>query len=86
MPKMREEVFEQVFRSGAIRSCKVVVTDGRAVIHYVSGENVDGCIYTKRGEPKQYRIETALRFLCAVGLKAVEVDMRAWSIDQAGLF
>ena len=85
MPKMREEVFEQVFRAGAIKSVKLVVCNGRAVINYVTGENVDGCVHTKRGEAKQYRIETALRFLRSVGLVAVEVDMWAWSPDQAGL-
>lgn len=85
MPKMREEVFEQVFRSGAIKCTRVVVINGRAVINYVTGENVQGCIFTKRGQPKEYRIETALRFLCGCGLRVVEVDMSAWSPDQAAL-
>lgn len=87
MPKQfREELFDQVFRSGGIKSVRVVVINGRAVINYVTGDGVDGCVHTKRGQAKEYRFETALRFLCSVGLAVVEVDMRAWSKDQAGLF
>lgn len=86
MPKMREEVFEQVFRAGAVASVRVTVINGRAVINYRTGEGIDGCIHTKRGQPKEYRIETALRFLRAVGLAAVEVDMSAWSPESPGLF
>ena len=85
MQQMREEVFEQVFRAGAIKTTRVVVINGRTVINYLTGENVHGCVHTKRGQPKEYRIETALRFLCGCGLRAVEVDMSAWSPDQAGL-
>lgn len=86
MPKMREEVFEQVFRSGAVASVRVTVLNGRSVINYRTGEGVEGCIHTKRGQPKEYRIDTALRFLRSVGLSTVEVDMRAWALDAPGLF
>lgn len=81
MHKMREEVFDQVFRAGAIRWVRVVVRDGRGSIVYVTGEGLDGVIYTKRGEVKLYRIETALHFLRRIGLASVEVDMHAWSLD-----
>lgn len=83
MEKMREEVFEQVFRAGAIRSVRLLVRDGRASIVYVTGEGVDGTVHTKRGDVKFYRIETALQFLRRVGAAQVEVDMRLWSPDSA---
>jgi hypothetical protein len=85
MEKMREEVFEQVFRAGAVRSVRVVVREGRASVTYVSGEGVDGVIYTKRGDVKFYRVETALCMLRRVGVGVVEVDMRGWVLDQPAL-
>jgi hypothetical protein len=84
MQKMREEVFEQVFRAGGIRSVQLLVRDGRASVLYVTGEGVEGVVYTKRGDVKFYRIETALVTLRKVGLGVVEVDMRSWSVEQQG--
>lgn len=86
MEKMREEVFDQVFRAGAIRSVRLVVRDGRASVVYVTGEGVDGVIYTKRGEVKFYRVETGLMFLRRVGVAVVEVDMRLWALDGQSTF
>jgi hypothetical protein len=81
MNNLREEVFDQVFRAGAIRSVRLVVRDGRASVVYVTGEGVDGVVYTKRGDVKFYRIETALVFLRRIGAGVVEVDMRSWALD-----
>lgn len=85
LDKMREEVFEQVFRAGAIRSVRLVVRDARAVISYCMGDGTDGFIHTKRGEVKAYRVETALGFLRRCGVALLEVDMRGWEVGQAQL-
>lgn len=85
MPKMREEVFAQVFRAGAVRSVTLCMRNGHASIQYVTGEGVTGCIHTKRGDMKLYRTDTALRFLRDLGLSSVTVDMSAWTPGQASL-
>jgi hypothetical protein len=81
MKEMREEVFEQVYRAGAIKSVCVVVQHGRASIHYVSGDGVQGTVFTKRGDLKLYRIETALVTLRRAGVVVVEIDMTNWTVD-----
>lgn len=85
MENLREEVFEQMFRAGAIRNVTLVIRDARASISYVVGEGSSGVIFTKRGQVKLYRIETALVFLRGCGLAAVEVDMAGWHLGQSGL-
>lgn len=84
MPKMKEEVFEAVFRTGAVKSVKLVPTGLNFIITYHVGD-VSGCIHTQRGEPKPYRIATAMRFLKRIGLADVGIDMRGWSPDRPGL-
>ena len=86
MDDTRQDVFETLFRAGAIRSVRVSMLNGMAVISFVTTDGVEGNIYTKRGQVKKYRIETALRTLRAVGMAAVEVDMKGWSLDAVGLF
>lgn len=84
MDQFREEVFEQIFRSGSIKSVGLQVgVNGRAVVVYVMQNGTTGMIYTKRGEIKNYRIETALRFVRSVGLVSVIVEMKNWSFNDA---
>lgn len=85
MEYLREEVFEQVFRAGALMNVKLVLRDGRASISFLAGDGADGLVITKRGDVKQYRVETALMFLRRCGFASVEVDMRAWNLGQADL-
>lgn len=81
MMEMREEVFEQVYRAGAIRSVCVIVQHGRASIHYISGDGVQGMVFTKRGDLKLYRVETALMTLRRAGVTEVAIDMSGWTVD-----
>lgn len=79
---MREDVLGQVFRAGGIRSLSLTVVDGRALVSYVAGDGTPGCVHTKAGNPKYYRIETALRFLRELGVESVTVDMARWTASQ----
>ncbi len=85
MQNLREDVFVQLFRAGGIRSVTGTIHDGRSTIGYVTGDGVTGSIYTKRGDVKQYRIETAFHFLRDAGAHTVMVDMHTWHPGQGSL-
>jgi hypothetical protein len=85
MENLREEVFEQVFRAGALRNVRLVMREGRTCISFMVGDGSEGVVMTKRGDLKQYRVETALVFLRRCGLAKVEVDMSSWAVDQPAL-
>jgi hypothetical protein len=80
---MQEGVLATVFASGGIHSVSVsIVTGGRALVSYVTREGEAGCIYTKAGKPKMYRIETALRVLRSLGVDSCLVELAAWSDSE----
>lgn len=81
MQNLKEDMFGQMFQAGYIRSVCLEVRDGHAAITYQLAEGGNGTIHTKRGEVKQYRVETALRFLWCIGMDSVKVDMKGWSRD-----
>lgn len=85
--KMREDVFQHVFSTGAIRSVSLSLdSQGRALVVYVQLDGATGSIYTKRGGLKLYRVETALRMLRGLGVATLTVDMTALRTDgQASL-
>ncbi len=85
MQNLKEDVFVQLFRAGAIRSVTVSIQNDRATVGYVTGDGVQGSIFTKRGDVKHYRIDTALRFLRETGLHSVQVDMQFWHLQQGSL-
>lgn len=85
MDKVREDVFEQLFQKGAIRAVSLEMHDAHARIVYVAGDGSIGSIHTKRGQVKEYRTDTALRFLRGLGLANVTVDMSKWQLDQQQL-
>lgn len=85
MQNLKEDLVSDLFRTGAIKAFSLEIREGQALIHYKMLDGTPGCIHTKRGQPKEYRIETALRFLRSLGVAGVTVDMAAWSVGQKGL-
>lgn len=85
--RLREDVFAQLFASGAIRYVDMEIgPDGRAMIRYTMQNGVLGVVHTKRGEVKRYKSETALRVLRLLGIVTLKVDMKDWSPSaQQGL-
>lgn len=78
--QLREDVFEQLFASGAVRFCDLHIDfDGRAMVVYTLNTGAHGYIYTKRGQIKLYKPDTALRFLRSLGLASVKVEMKDWN-------
>lgn len=75
----------ELFHTGAIRALSLEIREGHANIVYTLPDGTKGIIHTKRGAPKPYRIETALRLLRSLGLASVTVEMAGWSLDQRGL-
>lgn len=86
MQNLKEDLVADLFRTGAIRAFCLEVRNGHANIVYTLLDGTKGVVHTKRGEAKDYRIETALRFLRSLGLAAVSVEMSGWTLDQKGLF
>lgn len=82
---MKEDLVGDLFGTGAIKGFRIEVREGQALIHYTLLDGTPGCVHTKRGQPKQYRIETALKFLRGLGVVSVNVEMSAWSLNQPGL-
>ena len=82
MRDMREDVFAQVFELGSIQSVQLVIINANARIAYTCLDSSTGVIHTKRGAVKEYRIETALRFLRHLGVNDVHVDMTGWEPYQ----
>lgn len=85
MQNLKEDLVADLFRTGAIRAFSLEVRDGHACIVYTLLDGTKGVVHTKRGEAKEYRIETALRFLRSLGLAAVMVEMTGWSLTQKSL-
>ena len=85
MEDLKEDIFAQIVAAGLVRSVSVEVRDGHASIVYKLIEGGGGAVHTKRGEVKQYRVETALRLLRSLGITSVTVEMSAWSVGQLGL-
>lgn len=85
MQNLREDLVADLFRTGAIRAFALEVRDGHANIVYTMLDGTKGVVHTKRGEAKEYRLETALRLLRSLGLVAVTVEMSGWSLDQKSL-
>lgn len=86
--KLREDVFAQLFTSGAVRFVDMDLgADGRAVIRYTMQNGVQGVVHTKRGEIKRYKPETALRALRLLGIVSMKVEMKDWhpSMQQGSL-
>lgn len=84
MEDLKEDIFAQIVGAGLVRSVSLEVRDGHASIVYRLIEGGTGSVHTKRGEVKQYRIETALRLLRSLGITSVAVDMSTWSVGQLG--
>lgn len=81
--QLREEGFSQIFASGGVRAVEMTMDSaGRVVIAYTLQTGVQGVVHTKRGDVKQYKPETAMRFLRSVGLARVCVDMSAWCLSS----
>lgn len=77
--KLREDVFAQLFTSGAVRYVDMELgTDGRAVVRYTMQNGVQGVVHTKRGEIKRYKPETALRALRLLGIVSIKIEMKDW--------
>jgi len=77
--KLREDVFAQLFTSGAVRFVDMELgPDGRAVIRYTMQNGVLGVVHTKPGEIKRYKPETALRALRLLGIVSLKVEMKDW--------
>lgn len=76
---LREDMFAQLYQAGALGDVCIRLHRGYATVCYkLVADGALGCVHTKRGEVKQYRVETALRTLWAIGLEAVPVDMKGW--------
>lgn len=76
---LREDMFAQLYQAGALGEVRVELHKGYAtVVFKLLADGVQGVVHTKRGEVKQYRVETALRTLWSIGLESVPVDMRGW--------
>lgn len=86
MQQLKEDFVADLFRTGAVKSFSLEIRDGHAKIAYKLMDGTMGMVHTKRNEPKQYRIETALRFLRGLGLASVTVEMAGWTLDQKPLF
>lgn len=84
MQNLKEDLVGDLFHTGAIRSFSLEVRDGHAKIIYTLLDGSKGVVHTKRGEPKEYRIETALKLLRGLGLTDVRVDMSHWAMGQRG--
>lgn len=71
-----EDTFATINQAGALRSVAVVLlNDLHAHVHYETITGVQGAIHTHRGQPKDYRIDTALKFLRGLGITNVAVDL-----------
>lgn len=76
---LREDMFAQLYHAGALGGVTVRVYQGHATVSFkLLADGAEGVIQTKRGEVKQYRVETALRTLWSIGLEDVAVDLRGW--------
>ena len=76
MLNQTEEVFGTFYKAGAVQSVAVVLEDlERAHIAYEFNTGRRGLVHTKRGQPKVYRIATALKFLHGLGIEAVTTDL-----------
>lgn len=76
---LKEDMFAQLYNAGAIKAVRVELHRGYAVVAFeLVADGAKGVIQTKRGEVKQYRVETALRTLWAIGLEDVVVNMAGW--------
>lgn len=82
MDQLKEDVFSQLFAAGSVKWVDVrLVSDGRAIIAYTLQNGTQGFVFTKRGQVKHYKADTALRFLRSVGLSSVKVEMAAWDLS-----
>lgn len=76
---LREDTFSQLFITGAVRHVDVQIgSNGRATVHYLLQNGVQGIINTKRGGVKEYKPETCMRFLRMLGFTTLKLDMSAW--------
>lgn len=76
MLNQTEEVFGTFYKAGAVQSVAVVLEDSeRAHIAYEFNTGRRGVVHTKRGQPKVYRIATALKFLRGLGVVVVTTDI-----------
>ncbi|MFC0170782.1 hypothetical protein ACFFKC_22200, partial [Pseudoduganella danionis] len=76
MPKHTEEIFTTFYKVGAVRSVSIVLQDAeRARIAYQFNTGGRDVVHTKRGQPKDYRIGTALKFVRGLGIEAVTTDL-----------
>lgn len=76
---LKEDMFAQLYHAGALGAVTVRVYPGHAIVSFkLLADGAEGVIHTKRGEVKQYRVETALRTLWSIGLHDVAVDLRGW--------
>jgi len=79
----REDVFSMLLTSGAVESTWLKLDpNGAASIIYRLRTGALGSIYTKRGERKVYRLETALRFLRSLSIQNVTVEMTDWQLSD----
>lgn len=79
MHSVLENVFIELFRAGSIVSITLHVVDDRhAMVYYRLATGEMGRVFTKRGQPKEYVVQTALALLKSLGCLACEVDMRSW--------
>lgn len=81
-----ENVFLTLFHSGAVRSVSLNVFEKngavQATIEYLTLTGTRGTIFTKRAEPKAYRIDTAYKFLRGLGLVKFSSSLDGWELHQ----
>lgn len=76
MSKITEDVFAAFNTAGAFRGVSLVLLDDQhAHIGYETNTGLHNVIHTARGQPKDYRIDTALKFLRGLGILNVTADL-----------
>lgn len=71
-----EDTFATINKAGALRGVSVVLlNEQHAHILYETITGIQDAIHTHRGQPKDYRIDTALKFLRGLGITNVGVDL-----------
>ncbi|WP_404995477.1 hypothetical protein [Cupriavidus pauculus] len=83
--QVREDAFVLLYQTGAVRSVTIELGDNGATIAFATNDGSGGVVFTKRGAPKRYRLDTAARLLRGLGIASVALDMRHWHPEQPQL-
>lgn len=77
-------MFAQLYHAGALGSIRVKLHRKTATVAYkLLADGAEGVVITKRGDVKEYRVETVLRTLSFIGFDDVMVDLRGMDDDHA---